>query len=58
MDQPKKRVLLPAPTAAFIVVHLVALALAWAVASLVSKSHPELSPQSVPMRLVPLGTSR
>jgi hypothetical protein len=58
MDQPKKRVLLPAPVAAFIVAHLVVLALTWAVASLVSKSHPELSPQSVPMRLVPLDASK
>jgi hypothetical protein len=35
-------------------VHLAALALAWAVASLVSKSHGELSPLGFQMRLVPV----
>jgi hypothetical protein len=40
--------------AAFLVVHVMVLALTWAVASLVSHSHPDLSPQGGHMRLVPL----
>lgn len=58
MNAPKKRSRLPAPVAAFIVAHLAALALAWALASLVSRQHAELSPQGQHIRLVPLPASR
>lgn len=58
MEAQKRRYLLPAPVAVFIVAHLAALALAWALASLVSRQHAELSPQGLHIRLVPLPASR
>lgn len=58
MEAQKRRCLLPAPVAVFIVAHLAALALAWALASLVSRQHAELSPQGLHIRLVPLPASR
>jgi hypothetical protein len=58
MNAPKKRSLLPAPVAVFIVAHLAALSLAWALASLVSRQHADLSPQGLHIRLVPLSASR
>jgi len=58
MNAPKKRFLLPAPVAVFIVAHLAALSLAWALASLVSRQHTDLSPQGLHIRLVPLSASR
>lgn len=58
MDKQKKRSLLPAPVLAFIVAHLGVLAVTWAVATLVSRSHPELSPGGVHIRLVPVVASQ
>ncbi len=44
--------------AVFVVLHLVALALAWAVATLVSRSHAELSAGGSHLRLIPLTGAR
>ena len=58
MKAPTKRFRLPVPLAVFIVAHLAALALAWALASLVSRQHADISPQGLHIRLVPLPASR
>ncbi len=42
----------------YVVLLVAVLALTWAVATLVSRSHPQLSPQSGHMRLVPLAPAR
>jgi hypothetical protein len=58
MGTQKRRCLLPAPLAAFLVAHVAALSLAWALASLVSRQHAGLLLRGVHIRRVPLSASR
>jgi hypothetical protein len=44
--------------AVFVVLHLIAFALAWAVATLVSRSHEDLSAGGSHFRLIPLTGTR
>lgn len=44
--------------AVFVVLHLVALSLAWAVATLVNRSHADLSVGGSHLRLIPLTGTR
>jgi hypothetical protein len=44
--------------AVFVVLHLAALSLAWAVSTLVSRSHAELSAGGSHLRLIPLTAPR
>lgn len=54
MHRNLKRSSLPVRLAVTTVLLVGALALAWAVATLVSRSHPGLSPQGSHLRLVPV----
>ncbi len=58
MSRPVKRCGLPVRPAVVLVLLVTTLALAWAVATLVSGSHPELSPQGSHLRLVPVPVAR
>ena len=58
MSRPRKRFGLPVRLAVVLVLLVSTLALAWAVATLVSRSHPGLSPQGGHLRLVPVPVAR
>ncbi len=54
MHRDKKRLRLPVRLAVTAVLLVATLALVWALATLVSRSHPGLSPQGSHLRLVPV----